>query len=155
MSQKELDTTDISILNLIQKDARLTHKEIAYKTNKSLSATQARIRKLMENGIIKKFVTLLDRKRVGRGLAVFTLIKINNCNLEALVEFQQNTNAFEEVMECYHVSGENDFILKVVVGDIDDYNDFIMKKLSTLPNIASVKSMFVIAESKYETSFKL
>jgi Lrp/AsnC family leucine-responsive transcriptional regulator len=155
MGLKELDTTDISILNLIQKDARLTHKEIAYKTSKSLSATQVRIRKLQDIGIIKKFVTLLDRKRVGRGMAVFTLVKLNSSALDAITGFQSSTSVFQEVMECYQVSGENDFILKILVSDIDAYNEFMVKKLSVLPQIGGVKSMFVIAESKCETAFQL
>ena len=155
MSLNELDATDITILNIIQKDARTTNKEISHKTGKSLSAAQVRIRKLQENGIIKKFVTLLDRKKVGRGLAVFTLIKLNNYGSSALTEFQEKANAFEEIMECYHLSGDSDFILKVVVQDMDDYNQFIVNKLSVLPHIGAVKSMFVISESKYETAFKL
>ena len=155
MSLKELDATDITILNLIQKDARTTNKEISHKTRKSLSAIQVRIRKLQENGIIKKFITLLDRKKIGRGLAVFTLIKLSNYGSSALTEFQEKASVFEEVMECYHLSGDSDFILKVVVQDMDDYNQFIVSKLSVLPHIGAVKSMFVISESKYETAFSL
>ncbi|RZM23872.1 MAG: winged helix-turn-helix transcriptional regulator [Pedobacter sp.] len=91
-----LDTTDINILNLIQNNAQLTHKEISWKTNKSLSTIQVRIRKLQEIGIIKKFVTMLDRNKVGREMAVFTAIKLSNYGHEALLEFQQHVVAFEE-----------------------------------------------------------
>ena len=155
MNLNGLDPTDISILNLIQKDARLTHKEIAWKTNKSLSAIQVRVRKLMNLGIIKRFVTLLDRGLVNKGLAVFTTIKLSNYSQHALLEFQESASAMEEVMECYHVSGDRDFILKVVIKDMDEYNVFILKKLSLVPHIAAVQSLFVIGESKYETAFNL
>ena len=150
-----LDSTDINILNLIQNDAQLTHKEISWKTNKSLSAIQVRIRKLQDIGIIKKFVTLLDRNKVGKELAVFTAIKLSNCGQDALLEFQQQVVSFEEVMECYHMSGVKDFLLKVVVSDMGAYNSFIMERLSLVPHIGSVESLFVISESKHETAYKL
>ncbi|MEJ2879776.1 Lrp/AsnC family transcriptional regulator [Pedobacter sp. GR22-6] len=155
MNLNGLDPTDVSILNLIQKDARLTHKEIAWKTNKSLSAIQVRVRKLLNLGIIKRFVTLLDRSLVNKGLAVFTMIKLSNYSQQALLEFQESAGALEEVMECYHVSGDRDFILKVVIKDMVEYNAFILEKLSVVPHIGSVQSLFVICESKYETAFNL
>lgn len=155
MNLNGLDPTDITILNLIQKDARLTHKEIAWKTNKSLSAIQVRVRKLLSIGVIRRFVTLLDRSMINKGLAVFTMIKLNNYTQQALLEFQQSAGALEEVMECYHVSGDRDFILKVVIKDMVEYNAFILEKLSLVPHINSVQSLFVIGETKYETSFNL
>ncbi len=116
---------------------------------------QVRIRKLQDVGIIKKFVTLLDRNKVGRELAVFTAIKLSNYGQDALLEFQKNVVAFEEVMECYHMSGAKDFLLKVVVSDMPAYNLFIMERLSLVPHIGSVESLFVISESKHETAYKL
>jgi DNA-binding Lrp family transcriptional regulator len=155
MNVNGLDPTDVGILNLIQENSRLTNKEIAWKTNKSLSAIQVRIRRLQEAGIIKKFVTLLDRNKINKEMAVFTVIKIKDYSNKALTEFQQHITAFEEVMECYHMSGTWDFILKIVVRDMGAYNTFILERLSVAPNIGSVESFFVISESKYETSFKL
>ncbi len=155
MNLNGLDPTDISILNLIQKDARLTNKEIAWKTNKSLSAIQVRVKKLLSQGIVKRYVTLLDRMRIDKRLAVFTTIKLNSYSQQALLEFQESANSLIEVMECYHVSGDRDFILKIVVSDMIEYNAFILEKLSVLPHIASVESLFVIGESKYETAFNL
>lgn len=150
-----IDPTDVNILNLIQNDAQLTHKEISWKTNKSLSAVQVRIRKLQDSGIIKRFVTLLDRNKVGKKMAVFTAIKLSNCGKEALLEFQQHVVSFDEVMECYHVGGVKDFLLKVVVSDMVAYNLFILERLSLVPHIGSVESLFVIFEAKHETAFKL
>ena len=155
MNLNGIDQTDINILNLIQTDARLTNKEIACKTNKSLSAIQVRIKKLISQGIVKRYVTLVDRMRIDKRLAVFTTIKLSNYQQHALLEFQESASAFMEVMECYHVSGDRDFILKIVIRDMIEYNAFILEKLSTLPHIASVESLFVISESKYETAFNL
>jgi Lrp/AsnC family leucine-responsive transcriptional regulator len=155
MNVNGLDPTDVGILNLIQENSRLTNKEIAWKTNKSLSAIQVRIRRLQEAGIIKKFVTLLDRNKINKEMAVFTVIKIKDYGNKALTDFQQHITVFEEVMECYHMSGTWDFILKIVVRDMGAYNTFILEKLSIAPNIGSVESFFVISESKYETGFKL
>lgn len=155
MPLRELDNTDISILNLLQNDALLTHKEIAHQTNKSLSATQSRIRKLQESGIIKKSVTLLDREKIGMDMVIFVMLKTNNYGIGSTKDLRDSVGAFEEVTECYQVSGENDFILKVVVGNITQFNEFINEKLSSVDHISSVKSMFVITEGKYETAFRL
>lgn len=155
MNLNGLDPTDVGILNLIQENSRLTNKEVAWKTNRSLSAIQVRIKRLQEAGVIKKFVTLLDRNKINKEMAVFTAIKIGDYSNKALTEFQQHIAVFEEVMECYHTSGTWDFILKIVVGDMAAYNNFILEKLSLTPHIGSVESFFVISESKYETAFKL
>lgn len=155
MAVNELDPTDIGILNLIQEDSRLTNKELAWKTNKSLSAVQVRTRRLLETGVIRKFVTLLDRNKIDKQLAVFTTIKIKDCSHTALTEFRQWIISFDEVMECYHTSGEWDFMLKVVVADMQEYNSFILEKLSLSPHMSAVESVFVISESKCETSYKL
>ena len=106
-------------------------------------------------GIVKRFVTLLDRMLIDKRLAVFTTIKLSSYHQHALLEFQKAATELIEVMECYHVSGDRDFILKIVMKDMIEYNAFILEKLSQLPHIASVESLFVISESKYETAFHL
>ena len=151
----ELDNIDVDILNLVQRDAQLTHKEIAEKANRSLSAIQVRVKKLQEIGIIKKCVMLLDRHKVGKKLAVFVDIKLTNCGLDALMEFQRNVVEFDEVMECYQTSGIKDFLLKIVVSDINAYNLFLVDKLSRVPHVGNVESSFVISETKYETAYRI
>lgn len=155
MQVKELDSTDISILKLLQNDGMMTHKEIAHHTNRSLSAVQSRIHKLQERGIIKKSVTLLDREKIGLGMVIFIFLKTSCYGIGALKELREGVSAFEEVMECYQVSGEQDFILKVVVRDITHFNDFIENSLSCIEHLSSVKSMFAVAEAKCETAYPL
>jgi Lrp/AsnC family leucine-responsive transcriptional regulator len=155
MTIDDLDPTDVGILNLIQGNSRMTNKELAHRTNKSLSAVQVRTRKLQEVGIIKKFVTLLDRKKINKELAVYTTVKIKDSSHIALTEFRHYASSFDEVMECYHTSGGWDFLLRVVVRDMAEYNTFIMDKLSLAPYMGAVESSFVISEYKYETGFKL
>ena len=150
-----LDPTDIAILNLLQKNARLTHKEIAHRTNRSLSAIQVRVKKLEELGIIERYVTLLNRKKVNRDLTVFVAGRLSNYHQGALREFRDSVIPYEQVMECYQMSGDRDFILKVVVRDMEAYNLFIQEKLSLVPHMGSVQSMFVISQEKYETAFQL
>jgi len=155
MGVQSLDNTDIKILGLLQQNARLSNKEIAYQTNKSVSAIQVRIRRLAESGYIKKFVTLLDRSKLEMELIVFTTIKLSDYSSAALKQFQETAGSFKEVMECYHMSGSRDFILKVVVKNMAAYNVFILEKLSHMPHIGNVESLFVISETKYETAFTL
>jgi len=155
MSLSGIDATDIAILNLLQEDARITNKEIGFLTKKSLSAVQVRISKLIDSGIIEKFTTLLNRKKVGLGLAVYTMIKLKDSSKIALVEFTEAAIRLDEVMECYHMSGEYDFTMKIVLKDMEAYNKFIHEKLSLIPHMATVKSMFVIDELKYEVGARL
>ncbi|MES2457803.1 MAG: Lrp/AsnC family transcriptional regulator [Bacteroidota bacterium] len=155
MALSGLDAIDIAILNLLQEDGRMTHKEISFKTKKSLSAVQVRITKMIKSGVIEKFTTLLNRKKVGRGLAIYTMIKLKDSSKTALSEFTKAAIGLDEVMECYHMSGEYDFTMKIVLEDMEAYNKFIQEKLSLIPHIATVKSLFVIDELKYEVGFKL
>ncbi len=150
-----LDATDLAILNLIQKNARLTHKEIAARTHKSLSAIQARVRKLEDSGVIRGYITQLDQRKIMRALTVFVTVRLSSYHKNALREFRDQVVPFEEVMECFQMSGDRDYILKVVCQDMDAYNKFLKEKLSEVPHMSSLQSMFVISEEKIETAFRL
>jgi Lrp/AsnC family transcriptional regulator, leucine-responsive regulatory protein len=150
-----LDEVDVRILQLLQHDARLTNKEIADKIGKSVSPVFERIRRLNDEGYIKRFVAVLDNKLIQKGLTAFTNVHLRAHTQEIMLEFEREVTRFEEVMECFHMSGEYDFLLKIAVRDMDEYYDFMMHKLARLSNVGTVQSFFVLKESKRETAYAL
>jgi len=150
-----LDLIDTQILDLLQHDARVTTKELADKLGLTITPVSVRIKKLEEAGYIKRYVAILDRDKVGKGLIAFTSIQLREHSQTALRTFEQKSVKFKEVMECYRLTGNFDFLLKIAIHDMKEYNDFLMNKLSTLPNIGSVQTYFVLSEGKSETAYPL
>ena len=155
MQTTELDTVDLQILRLLQKDASLTNKEIAFELDKSVATVHERIRKLKEQGYIKKIVALLDRKKVNRGLIAFSQVLLNDHTAQTLATFEKEVSRFPEVMECFQMTGTFDFILRIATSDMDAYHDFYRNKLATLPNINTVQSFFVLSETKSITAYPI
>ena len=150
-----LDLIDTQILDLLQHDARVTTKELADKLGLTITPVSVRIKKLEEAGYIKRYVAILDRDKVGKALIAFTSIQLREHSQTALRTFEQKSVKFKEVMECYRLTGNFDFLLKIAIHDMKEYNDFLMNKLSTLPNIGSVQTYFVLSEGKSETAYPL
>ncbi len=150
-----LDETDIRILQLLQHDARITTKEIADKLGKSVTPIYERIRKLEESGYIQRYVALLNKEMVGKNLIAFTTVQLKEHSQAALRGFEREGIKFQEVMECYHLTGQFDFLLKIAINDMNEYNAFLMTKLATLPNIGVVQTFFVLSEGKVETAYAL
>ncbi|WP_443947567.1 Lrp/AsnC family transcriptional regulator [Pedobacter sp. AW1-32] len=153
--QNLLDPTDLQILKMLQEDASLTNKELSAKLNKSIAAIHERIRKLKEQGYIKKIVAILDRKKINRNLIAFSQVLLNDHTAKTLNEFEQEVAKFPEVMECLQMTGANDFLLRIATSDMDAYHLFLRNKLATLPNITTVQSFFVLSEPKSETAYPL
>jgi Lrp/AsnC family transcriptional regulator, leucine-responsive regulatory protein len=152
---RALDHDDLRILQLLQHDARLTNKEIADKIGKSVSPVYERIKKLQADGFIKKFAAILDNKLIDRSLIAYTNVHLKEHSQSAMLTFERQVGAFEEVMECYHMTGEYDFLLKVAVLDMDAYYAFVIERLSKLPNVGTVQSFFVLHEAKKHTAYHL
>jgi Lrp/AsnC family transcriptional regulator, leucine-responsive regulatory protein len=150
-----LDSIDILILQLLQHDARLTNKEIADKLSKSVTSVYDRIRRLENSGYIRGYVALLDKERIGKNLTGFITVQLKEHSQTGLKAFQKEVVKFQEVMECYQLTGQSDFLIKVAIRDMQEYNDFLMNKLSTLPNIGVVQTSFVLSEAKHETAYPL
>jgi Lrp/AsnC family leucine-responsive transcriptional regulator len=150
-----LDHIDRRILHYLQHDARLTTKEIADKIDKSITTVHDRIRKLEAGGVIRKYVALIDKQLIDKSLIAFTTIQLKEHSQSALIGFEKEAVKFPEVMECYHLTGDFDFLLKVAIADINEYHLFLRNKLATLPNIGVVQSYFVLSESKHETAYPL
>ncbi len=150
-----LDTTDKELLRLLQLDCKQTNKELASKLNLSVTAVFERIRKLERTGVIQKYVTLLNKEKIEKGLVVFCQIKLVQHAKEYLTKFEQEITKLEEVLECFHISGENDYLLKVMVKDMEAFRTFMVTKLTTLQHIGSTQSSFVINEVKNTTQIAL
>ena len=147
-----LDATDKQILNLLQEDAKRTNKEIAEKLHMTTTPVFERIKKLEREGFIQKYVALVDRKKAQRSLVAFCDVSLKEHTTEYLECFQKDVQSLEEVIECYHIAGMFDYLLKVVVPDMETYQNFVAKKLASLDNIGRVQSSFVMTEIKYSTS---
>ena len=150
-----LDQTDKEILKLMQQDATLTNKELAFKLNKSIATIHERIRKLKQQGYIKRIVAILDRKKIDKGLIAFSQVLLKEHTADTLVSFEKEVAKFSEVMECFQMTGAFDFILRIATSDMDAYHLFLRNRLATLPNISTVQSFFVLSETKSETAYPL
>jgi DNA-binding Lrp family transcriptional regulator len=153
--ENKLDKTDLGILNLLQQDSRLTHKEIAFRLHKTITPIHARVKRLQEEGYIKRYTAIIDHKKIGRSLIAFTQVQLKEHSQERLMAFMNEAVKLPEVMECYHMTGSFDFLLRIAIRDMDEYNLVLMKKLSMLPDVGTMQSLFVMSEAKHETAYVL
>jgi Lrp/AsnC family transcriptional regulator len=151
----DLDRTDLRILSALQKDASLSTAEIAQRVGLSQSPCWRRINLLESNGVIRKRVALLSRDRVGLDVLVFTHVKLASHGWQSLPKFKQKVVSFAEVVQCFMVIGDFDFILLVATRTINDYNDFIQKRLSQVPGVQAIESRIVLEEAKNTTELPL
>jgi len=150
-----LDPTDLGILNLLQENGRLTNKELAYTLNRTISPIFDRRKRLEEMGYIKKYVAVLDREKITASMVAFPQIILTNHGEDALECFQRSVIQFPEVMECYHITGNYDFMLKIIIPDMTAYNLFLRQKIATLDNVGNVHSSLVISQAKAEISMPI
>lgn len=148
-----LDATDVRILQLLQHDARLTNKEIADKTGKSVTPVYERIRRLEAEGVIEGYKAILNKDKIGRSLIAYTNVQLKEHSKTMLRDFEKAIVQIEEVLECMHLTGTYDYLLKVAVADINAYHDFLTNKLAALPNIGTVQSGFVMNEVKRSLAY--
>ena len=151
----ELDRTDLRILSALQKDASLSTAEIAQRVGLSQSPCWRRINLLEANGVIRKRVALLSRDKVGLDVLVFTHVKLASHGWQSLPKFKQKVVSFPEVVQCFMVIGDFDFILLVATRTINDYNEFIQKRLSQVPGVQAIESRIVLEEAKNTTELPL
>lgn len=144
----KLDQKDIAILKLLQENARATVKEIADKIHLSTTPVYERIKRMEEAGVIRQYATLVDHSKVKKGLIVICYVSLKQHNKTAGAKFIKAINEMSEVIECYIISGEFDFMLKVVAENMNAYYDFHVNKLSEIENIANVQSVFVMGVVK-------
>jgi len=143
-----LDEKDRAILRLLQHNARITVKEISDKVHLSTTPVHERIKRMEDAGVIKQYATLVDHAKVKKGLMVICYVSLRQHNKNAGAKFIKMIQEMNQVIECYNISGEFDFMLKVVAEDMDDYYDFHVNKLSEAENIGHVQSVFVMGVIK-------
>ena len=146
-----MDLIDKKLLQLLQTDSKKTTKELSLKLNLSVTAVYERIKKLEREGIIDKYVVLVNRSKVDKGFVVFCHLKLIQHTREFLTKFESEVVKLSEVLECHHVSGDYDYILKIAVKDMEAYREFLVTKLTTLDHIGSTHSTFMISEVKNTT----
>ena len=150
-----MDNLDRKILMQLQQNAKQNTKEIAGKVGLSVTPTYERIRKLERKKIIKSYVAILDCSKIERNLIAFCQVTLLQHQIELIKNFRQKARALPEVMECFNVSGNFDFLLKVAVEDINQFQIFINEKLSVVEGISTIQSSFVINTVKESTVYVL
>ena len=144
----KLDSKDLAILKLLQQNARITVKEISDKVLLSTTPVYERIKWMEEAGVIRQYVTLVDHTKVKKVLMVICYVSLKQHNKTAGSKFIKSIQEMNEVLECYNISGEFDFMLKIAVENMDAYYDFHVNKLSETENIGNVQSVFVMGVVK-------
>lgn len=148
-----LDHTDLAILRILQENAKLTTKEIASQVNLSTTPVFERLKRLENEGYIKKYVAILDPEKLNRGFIVFCCVKLTQLTRETAYLFMDMVKEIPEVIECYNISGEYDYLLKVHAPDMKYYREFILDVLGSINSLGSLTSMFVMDEVKHDTGF--
>ena len=148
---KKIDEVDKRILKMLQKDASVNIKEIAARLNMTKTPIYERIKRLEKEGIIEKYVAIVNRKKITSSIIVFLSGSLDVKKFEEINEFYEAVERVPEIMECYLMGGDTDFILKVICPSLDTYHDFFSRKIATLPRIGQIRSSFVINEVKHAT----
>lgn len=152
---QQLDHTDLLILKHLQANARFNMKELSDELHMTKTPIYERIKRLEQDGFINRYVAILDRKKVGIPLMVFCAVSLTVQNADYIEQFNAQIAGMEEIVECHLTGGVFDFILKVVVRDLEAYNNFASGKLATIPNVGKIQSSFVLNEIKNSTALPL
>ncbi len=146
-----LDATDIKILTLLQENGRITNARLAKEAGISPPAMLERVKRLEASGVIRQYITLLDREKTGFGLLVMTMISLSFHQISSLQQVMEQLRGLEEVLECYQITGDMDFLIKVAVKDMNSYTAFVNNKLSGIAGIQNIKTSFVLETVKSTT----
>jgi Lrp/AsnC family leucine-responsive transcriptional regulator len=150
-----LHPLDRKILEVLQAQGRIPNVQLAAEVGLSPPAVLERVRKLEEREIIRRYVALVDNKKVGLGTVVFVAVTLNLHQKDSIENFHEFVRDCSKVLECYHLAGTEDYLLKIYSADIDDYEDFLLSKLTRIKGIDRVKTMFVLSTLKKETAVPL
>lgn len=150
-----LDETDLQILKTLQRNAKLTTKELADAVHLTPTPVFERQKRLEKKGYIKKYVAVLDPEKLDQGLLVFCKVKLKQINHEMADAFTRRIQRIPEVTECYNTSGAYDYLLKVRAKDMKQYQEFVLNKLGDIDNISSIESTFVMSEVKQQYGISL
>tara|TARA_B110000902_G_C14233043_1_gene559612 strand:+ start:507 stop:965 length:459 start_codon:yes stop_codon:yes gene_type:complete len=150
-----LDSTDKKLINLLQNDSKQTTKQLSLQLNLSVTAIYERIKKLENQKVINKYVAIINKHKIEKSFLVFCHVKLIQHSKEYVTTFEREILKLEEVSECFHVSGDYDYILKIYVKDMGEYRNFMVTKLTAIKHIGSTHSTFAIEEVKNTTAINL
>ena len=150
-----LDRTDLAILRTLQQNAKLTTKELAAAVHLSPTPVFERMKRLERQGVIKKYVAILDAQKLDRAFMVFCSVKLSRMNHDIALDFSRRITEIAEVTECYNISGDFDYLLKINVRDMAQYQQILLEKLGTIESLGSLKSSFVMDEVKHSYGINL
>ena len=150
-----LDAVDYRIIDALQRDGGLTNVELARQVHLSPSPCLARVKALKENGVIERYVALTSAAALGLGLNVFISISLKSQSKAALAEFERRIAEHDEVMECYLMSGDSDYLIRVAITDIAALEKFIVEQLTAIPGIEKIRSSFALKQVRYKTALPL
>ncbi|PQJ82757.1 Lrp/AsnC family transcriptional regulator [Polaribacter glomeratus] len=151
----QLDSTDKNLINLLQNDSKQTTKKLSLQLNLSVTAVYERIKKLENQKVIAKYVAIINKNKIEKSFLVFCHLKLIQHSREYVTTFEREIIKLEEVSECFHVSGDFDYILKIYVKDMEEYRNFMVSKLTAIKYIGSTHSIFAIEQVKNTTAINL
>ncbi|KUP90754.1 Lrp/AsnC family transcriptional regulator [Tritonibacter horizontis] len=152
MPRKSLDRTDLRILKELQANGKLTNVELSARIGLSPSPCLTRVRQLERDGVLRGYVALADPEALGLAMTVFVQVTLERQVEKALRNFESKMNAIPEVMECYLMTGDSDYLVRLVVPDLAALERFILRELTTVPGVANIKSSFALKQVKYKTA---
>ncbi|NBT33524.1 MAG: Lrp/AsnC family transcriptional regulator [Rhodobacteraceae bacterium] len=155
MLNNKLDAIDMRIIKAFQEHGRLTNVELAARVGLSPSPCLSRVKALEKSGVIDRYVALVRPDALGLGLSVFIQVTLERQTEKALEIFEARMLAFDEVMECYLMTGDSDYMVRLVVKDMDSLQQFIVKELTTIPGVANIRSSFALKQVKYKTALPM
>ena len=147
----KLDKINRQILGILQKSSSITNSDLAKTVGLAPATTLERVKKLETSGVIKGYVALVDQKKIGKPITAFVEISMTNHSAAAIKEFSKEITAIPEVLECHHLAGDKDFLLKVITEDIETYRNFALDKLAAIPGIGNVCTLFTLDTIKDST----
>ena len=155
MLKIKLDKTDCEILHHIQSDAKSSNIELADKIGLSPSPCLRRVKALEKNGVIKRYVGIIDPLLAGLPISVFITVRLRSQGRATLEEFESNIRQYKEIMECYLMTGSSDYLLRVVMPDIESYEQFLLDKITTIPCVDNIDSSFSLKQVIYRTEMPI
>ena len=155
MPTRDIDAIDRKILNELQSSGKLTNVELAQRVGLSPSPCLSRVRALERDGVIDTYVALINPATIGLQISVFIQVALERQIEKRLETFEAKMHKFAEVMECYLMTGDSDYLIRVVVPDIASLEHFIVQELSTIPGVANIKSSFTLKQVKYKTALPI
>lgn len=155
MTTETTDAVDLAILRELQRDGRLTTRQLAMRVHRSPTSVFERVKRLENEGFIHRYTAVLDADKLGRGFVVYCQVKLRLMNKSIADDFVSRVASIPEVTECYNVSGSFDYLLKIHARSMETYRQFLLDKLGTIDALGSVESTFVMSQIKHDYSIPL